>query len=281
MKKIIIAGGSGYIGQAFYQKYKKKYDIKILSRSFSSKKNYITALEACDVLINLAGEKIFPNRWTAKRREILINSRVEYSKKLLNKAKSLNINHYIQASAVTFYPFSENEIYTEDNSSIDGNNFSLELVKNWELQVKSSPIKNNSILRIGVVIGKNSSFLEPMKHLFKFGLGGMIGNGKQWISWIHIDDMVDIINFTIEKNINGPINVTSPNALTNEKMSQLIAKNLARPSFFHMPRSFYKILFGEASELLTEGHQIYPKLLIDKGYKFKFLFFDEAFKSSI
>ena len=109
----------------------------------------------------------------------------------------------------------------------------------------------------------------------------MIGNGKQWISWIHIDDMVDIINFTIEKNINGPINVTSPNALTNEKMSQLIAKNLARPSFFHMPKSFYKILFGEASELLTEGHQIYPKLLIDKGYKFKFLFFDEAFKSSI
>ena len=281
MKKIIIAGGSGYIGQAFFQKFKTKYNIKILSRSTSEKYNYITAIESCDVLMNLAGASIFPNRWTSKRKQELLDSRVKYSANLLQDAKLFSINHYIQASATTFYPFSESEIFTEDCVKQSGLNFSLNLVQEWEAQIEKSSIQNNSIVRLGVVVGPKSKFLEPMKLLYSFFLGGMIGSGRQWISWVHVADVIDAIDFMIEKQLTGPVNVTSPNAITNKDMCELLAAILKRPNFFHMPKWFYQSVFGEASELLIEGHQIYPKTLLDKGYKFKFDQFEEALKDSI
>ena len=281
LKKIIIAGGSGYIGQAFYLKYKEEYNIKILSRATSNKPHFITSLESCDVLINLAGESIFPQRWTAARKHKILDSRVQFSSRLLDEAKSFHIRHYIQASAVTFYPFSESNIFTEHSHASIGDNFSSQLVQQWESEIQKSNIKINTALRIGVVLGPNSKFLEPLKYLFSFYLGGRVGDGRQWVSWIHIEDLISAINFIIKDKIYGPINLDTPNPLTNKEMSSVLAKYLNRPNYFHLPKIFYKILFGEASELLTEGHQVHPKILLDKNFKFKYENFKDALNDSI
>ena len=281
MKKIIIAGGSGYIGQAFYLKYKEEYNIKILSRAMSTKSNFITSLESCDVLINLAGESIFPQRWTSARKQRILDSRVQFSSRLLDESKSFNIQHYIQASAITFYPFSESDTFTEDSNASDTDNFSSHLVQQWESEIQKSNIKTNSALRIGVVLGPKSKFLEPLKYLFSFYLGGMVGDGRQWISWIHIEDLIDAIDFIIKDKISGPINLAAPNPLTNKEMSSILAKYLNRPNYIHLPKLCYKLLFGEASELLTEGHKVHPKILLDKSFKFKYENFKDALSDSI
>ena len=281
MKKIVIAGGSGYIGQAFYKKYKDKYHIKILSRNQSQENFFIASLEECDVLINLAGQSIFPTRWTNRNKQKILDSRVKYSEDLLNHASSHKINHYIQAYAITFYPFSSSRKFIETMDKQKGQNFSLKLVQDWESKVDKSNIKNNTILRLGVVMGQKSKFLEPIKSLFNLYLGGMIGDGKQWVSWVHIDDVTSVIDYVIQNKIIGPLNLTAPNPITNANMSSTIAHTIRRPNYFHMPKFFYKLLFGESSELLTEGHQVFPKLLIDEGYKFKYSYFKDALNDSI
>ena len=281
MKKIVIAGGSGYIGQAFYKKYKDQYHIKILSRNQSQENFFITSLEECDVLINLAGQSIFPTRWTNHNKQKILDSRVKYSEDLLNHASSHKINHYIQASAITFYPFSSSRKFIETMDKQKGQNFSLKLVQDWESKVDKSNIKNNTILRLGIVMGQKSKFLEPIKSLFNLYLGGMIGDGKQWVSWIHIDDVTSVIDYVIQNKIIGPLNLTAPNPITNANMSSTIARTIRRPNYLHMPKFFYKLLFGESSELLTEGHQVFPKLLIDEGYKFKYSYFKDALNDSI
>ncbi|MDA1056936.1 MAG: TIGR01777 family oxidoreductase [Proteobacteria bacterium] len=281
MKKIILAGGSGYIGQAFYKKFQKKYNIKILSRFPLNKEEYIGSLESCDVLINLAGASIFPMRWTPKRKKIILDSRVKYSSKLLQNLDKFNVQHYLQASATSFYPFSRSEIFTEDSVKQYDSNFSLQLVQEWESQINKSPIKCNSLLRIGVVAGPRSKFLAPLTLLYNFFLGGRIGNGMQWVSWIHIYDLIQAIDFIIENKLQGPVNLTAPNVITNKQMSEMLASVLQRPNIFHMPKWFYQMVFGEASELLTKGHQVYPKTLVDKGFQFKFDEFRAALEDSI
>ena len=103
----------------------------------------------------------------------------------------------------------------------------------------------------------------------------------QWVSWIHIYDLIQAIDFIIENKLQGPINLTAPNAITNKQLSEMLASVLCRPNIFHMPKWFYQLVFGEASELLTEGHQVFPKTLIDKGYQFKFDEFKAALEDSI
>ena len=281
MKKIVIAGGSGYIGQAFYKKYKDKYHIRILSRNKSQENFFITSLEECDVLINLAGQSIFPTRWTNHNKQKILDSRVKYSKGLLKAASSKKINHYIQASAITYYPFSSSRKFIESMGKQKGANFSLKLVQDWESVVNKSNIKNNTILRLGVVMGQKSKFLEPIKSLFNLYLGGMVGDGKQWVSWIHIDDVTSVIDYIIQNKIYGPVNLTSPNPITNANMSSTIAQTLGKPNYLHVPKFLYRLMFGESSELLTEGHQVFPKLLTDVGYRFKYRYFKDALDDSI
>ena len=232
MKKIILAGGSGYIGQAFYKKFQKKYNIKILSRFPLNKEEYIGSLESCDVLINLAGASIFPMRWTPKRKKIILDSRVKYSSKLLHNLDTFK-QHYIQAKALL-----QKEIFTEDSVKQHDSNFSLQLVQAWESQIDKSLIEYNSILRIGVVAGPRSKFLAPLKLLYKLFLGGRIGNGMQWVSWIHIYDLIEAIDFIIENKLQGPVNLTAPNAITNKQMSEMLARFYIDLIFFICQNGF-------------------------------------------
>ena len=141
IEKIVIAGGSGYIGQAFYIRYKDKYHIRILSRNQSQESSFITSLEECDILINLAGQSIFPTRWTNRNKQKILDSRVKYSKDLLKAASSKKINHYIQASAITYYPFSSSRKFIESMGKQKGSNFSLKLVQDWESVVDNLVLK--------------------------------------------------------------------------------------------------------------------------------------------
>ena len=280
MKKIVIAGGSGYIGSSFQKKFKDKYQIKILTRS--PKNIYdINELEDCDIIINLAGETIFPNRWTKSRKAKLQQSRYFYSKELLEAAEKFNVSHYVQASAISYYPPSKTKIYSEDDVIKMSANFSSKLVHKWESSINFSSNKNYSLLRIGPVIGSKSNFVIPLFLQFNNFLGGNIGSGEQILSWIHIEDVIDSMEFVINKKIFGPVNLVSPNPVTNHEMSEMIARVLHRPNYLHLPEVFYKTLFGNASELLLEGQNVEPKKLLKSGFNFKFSDFSKAFKDSI
>jgi|TARA_X000000950_G_scaffold82822_2_gene104213 uncharacterized protein (TIGR01777 family) len=280
MRKLIISGGTGYIGRAFYKKFKDKYSIKILTRN-PCKSFHIDELESCDILLNLAGEKIFPNRWTSRRKKILSDSRYKHSVELIQKANDLSISHYLQASATSFYSFSEEKIFSEDSDVSFDDNFSQKLVWEWESALKISTIPTNTVLRLGVVIGPQSNFILPLKYLYSFCLGGEIGKGQQRISWVHIDDVINIIDFLITKQINKSVNVTSPKFINNVEMNKAFSEILKRPAIFNLPEFFYKTLFGECCELLTKGNSVYPKLLLDEGYIFKYPDFAQALKKSL
>ena len=232
-------------------------------------------------LLILLVRAFFPTRWTNRNKQKILDSRVKYSKDLLKAASSKKINHYIQASAITYYPFSSSIKFIESMGKQKGSNFSLKLVQDWESVVDKSSIENNTILRLGVVMGQKSKFLEPIKSLFNLYLGGMIGDGKQWVSWVHIDDVTSVIDYIIQNKIFGPINLTSPNPITNANMSSTIAQTLGKPNYLHLPKFLYRLMFGESSELLTEGHQVFPRLLTDAGYRFKYSNFKHALDDSI
>ena len=280
MRKLIISGGTGYIGSAFHKKFKDKYSIKILTRK-PCKPFHIQELESCDILLNLAGEKIFPNRWTSRRKKILSDSRYTHSVELIQKANDLSISHYLQASATSFYQFSEDKIFSEDSDDLFNDNFSQNLVREWESALEISMIPTNTILRLGVVIGPQSNFIVPLKYLYSFCLGGEIGKGQQIILWVHIDDVVDIIDFSITKQINKSVNVTSPKSINNIEMNKTFSEILKRPAIFNLPEFFYKGLFGECCELLTKGNNVYPRALLDEGYVFKYPDFAQALKKSL
>jgi hypothetical protein len=241
--------------------------------------------EKINYIINLAGEGIASKRWSKEQKQILIDSRVNITQniyqlvgKLKTKPRTL-----INASAIGFYGSCADEELDENSPA--KSEFTSKLCSLWEGEAKE--IENLGvrvcILRFGIVLGKNGGALAKMLPAFKIGLGGRIGSGKQFMSWVHIDDVIGVINFVVlNENLSGVFNVTSPNAVCNSDFTKTLARTLDRPAIFNMPSFVVALLFGQMGKaLLLEGQKVLPKRLMGNGFEFKFLKLDNALKDCL
>ena len=289
---ILITGGTGFIGSTITKFFLQQNNyITILSRGRSKvlkpvrvieSINQINTNEKINIIINLAGSSI-NKKWNKTYKEILISSRVEVTKSLITLIKALKekTDLLISASAIGYYGTQNNKYLDETSSYID--DFTHELCNLWELEAQKAQELGvrTCITRLGVVLGKNGGALEKILPLFKLGLGGNIGSGKQFFSWIHLDDVIGIFNFLISnKEQKGIYNLTSPSPTTNSQFTKALSRTLKRPDFFTVPSFLIKMVFGEMGDkLLLNGSAVYPKKLLDNGYEFKFKTIESALKN--
>lgn len=282
----LITGATGFVGKRLIANLlQNQQKIIVLTRSknkaerlFGNRVRVIENLseilssQKIDHIINLAGEPIADKRWNEKQKEILVNSRVQNTQNIIDLISRLEQkpSTLINASAIGFYGLRGDE-ELDENSKI-GQEFTSDLCQKWEEKANQANQfgARVCIARFGIVLGKNGGALSKMLPAFKLGLGGKIGDGKQFMSWIDIDDLVAAINFLItNQNLNGVFNFTTPQPVTNQEFTKTLAKILGRPAFFNMPALAIKILFGQMGEaLLLNGQKVLPKRLLASGFKF-------------
>lgn len=282
---ILITGPTGLIGRALIQEIVTRGDTFTgLTRSSSSLYDNqvhwdpdsgdidLKSLERHDAVINLAGETI-TGRWTPEKKERIVTSRLSSAELLVESILKLETKPkvFIGASAVGFYGDRGDEVLTED--SAPGHGFFPELSQEWESKLE--PLEQAGIrvvnLRIGVVLSKEGGALKEMLLPFKLGLGGRIGNGRQYWSWIAIDDVVGAVFHCIENdNVKGPVNIVAPVSVTNSEFTEGLGKALGRPTVFPVPAFAARALFGEmADEAILSSVRVEPEKLLQTGYEFK------------
>tara|TARA_R110001592_G_scaffold10447_1_gene54133 strand:+ start:6799 stop:7716 length:918 start_codon:yes stop_codon:yes gene_type:complete len=293
---LLITGGTGFIGSALCARLlKNKHNITVLSRHPEKVEPSFIAIAEIeqlkddalfDIVINLAGEPIANKRWSNRQKQRISSSRIATTQKLIefltkveNKPKLL-----INGSAIGYYGINKTN-NSIDETSVGDDSFSSQLCQQWEavaLQAEALGIRT-CLLRTGIVLGKGGGALSKMLLPFKFGFGGRIGHGKQWMSWIHIDDLLGIIMYCIEhNNLRGAINGTSPYPVTNQVFTKVLGKVLKRPTIVPMPDVFVKLIMGQmGEELLLAGKKILPVKILDAGYIFQYKKLEDALKNAV
>ncbi|AXA33243.1 TIGR01777 family oxidoreductase [Francisella adeliensis] len=278
--KILIAGGSGFVGANLAKALSEKYSLTLLSRTKQNIKGYQNTIvwqdlneyniSNFDIVINLCGYSIGEKRWNDKVKDKIISSRIEPTQKLIELIGDKDI-WLINASAIGFYGFStkpQNEDEYFDNTTEQG--FSQSIVNQWEATVKSSKLQKYSILRFGVVIG-DGGVLDKMTMTAKLGVLSKFGNGEQLMSWISIHDLVKAFEFVIENNHSKyqTFNLTAPNATSNSDMIKVIKQLTKAKLVMPMPEIMIKLMFGQmGEELLLSSQNIKPKRLLGNGFRF-------------
>jgi uncharacterized protein (TIGR01777 family) len=296
-KTCLITGGSGFIGSRLIPTLLDKgYKITVLSREaektkqqFDNKIETVTRIgaisgrEQFDVVINLAGQGIADKNWSDKVRKKLRASRIDITKDLVAYFERATVKPsvFISGSATGFYGLKGEEVLTE--KSIGDKSFSSRLCKDWEAAARKAELLDirTCYLRTGIVLDSDGGALAKMLPPFKLGLGGPMGSGKQYMSWIHRDDLVQLINHIIETDsLSGPVNATAPEPVNNKTFSKSLGKALNRPAFMPLPGFVLKILMGDmGKELLLCGQHVIPEKAVTSGFKFKHPELSEALKA--
>ncbi|GAW86824.1 conserved hypothetical protein [Bathymodiolus platifrons methanotrophic gill symbiont] len=288
---ILITGGTGFIGSTLCSRLlEENNEIVMLSRHPEKIKLPMKAVadlsdlkdsDIFDVVINLAGEPIANKRWSDKQKHQIFSSRIGTTEKLISYFEKLENRPklFISGSAIGYYGIDKTDNVIEEKERGD-NSFSSELCQKWEaVALKAEKLGvRTCLLRTGIVLGKNGGALSKMLFPFKMCLGGRIGDGKQWMPWIHIDDLVGIILYCMSHdNLQGAINGTSPNPVTNQVFTKTLGTSLKRPTIIPMPAIVVKLLMGQmGEELLLAGKKVVPKKALDAGYTFKYRTLEEA-----
>lgn len=289
----LITGGTGFIGSKLVEKILQGGNsVTVLSRNKNTKNPKVRTIsslseialeEKIDYIINLAGEPIANKRWSVKQKEILLDSRLEITRQIIELIAKLKHEPLalISASAIGFYGSNGDEKL--DETSAYKTEFTHQLCSAWEakaLEAQRFEVRT-CVVRFGIVLEKNGGALAKMLPAFKFGLGGKIASGKQFMSWIHLEDVLQAISFLINNSkLSGVFNLTAPNPVRNCEFTKILAKTLQRPALFNMPNFVVKILFGEMGEtLLAKGQRVLPKNLLAAGFKFKFEKLEDALKN--
>jgi uncharacterized protein len=279
--KAAISGSNGYIGNHLARFLEKKgYGIIPVDRRhlYGSPEKLALLLEGAGIVIHLAGAPLV-DRWTAHYRKVIYNSRIETTKALVQVMNGMHNKPYlfICASAVGIYP--GQGVFTEDDTRI-AEGFLGKVCRDWEHEAgKANFFTRTVMLRFGMVLGKDGGALKKMSLPFRFGLGGKIGHGKQMMSWIHIDDLLRAVDHTIvKKTLLGPVNVVSPQPVSNKAFTKALAKTLHRPAFLTVPSIALKIIYGEGATVLTQGQTALPEKLLQSGFQFKYPDISSALK---
>ncbi len=289
MNKLLITGGTGLIGRHLIKKLQGKYAITVLTRDTGRAKRLLgEQVDAIDLehlqnvdnyqgIINLAGEPIADKRWTDAQKETICQSRWRITQRLVDliNAAKVKPNVLLSGSAIGIYGRQGDKVINEDFNDYH-EEFSHHVCAKWE-EIAQQASTRTCIMRTGVVLDEEGGALAKMIMPFRLGLGGPISDGTQYMSWIHIEDMIDAIVFLLEnEQCSGPYNLTSPKPNTNAYFSIKLAKRLDRPCMFKVPKVVIKTLMGESSDLVLYGQKVIPERLITAGFSFQYPSLEEA-----
>lgn len=281
---IFVTGATGLIGTHLCPFLLHHNSVTVLSRN-PSKANILLGhkvkavsditevdFNTVDIVINLSGEPIVNKRWSNKQKQIIRDSRIGITQQISEaiSACATPPHTFISGSAVGFYGRQNSDLIDEGFES-PHDEFSHQLCKDWENAALLAQSEHTRVclLRTGIVLAKKGGALSKMLPAFKLCLGGPIGNGEQGMSWIHIDDMIQLILFiTKHPEISGPVNATAPNPVSNAQFSKSLGEALSRPAFIPMPTAVLKLLMGEMSDLLTTGQFVVPDKAQAHNYRF-------------
>ena len=256
--------------------------INLSNKQSWSNDNLINNLKEADGIINLIGEPIADKKWTISQKRKIESSRIDSTKFLMETLNKFRINPkvIINGSAIGYYGTSLTEEFNENSNS--GKDFLANLCKRWEQVAAKKPFFSRLvILRIGIVLEAEGGALGKMLPVFKIGLGGPIGDGKQWMSWIHRSDLCGlIINALVDKKFSGVFNAVSPQPVLMKDFSKTLGKCLNRPNLLPVPGNVLKLLLGEGAKLVLEGQKVISIKLREKNYKFKYPLLEKAIFAS-
>tara|TARA_B100000686_G_scaffold76046_1_gene81988 strand:- start:3120 stop:4472 length:1353 start_codon:yes stop_codon:yes gene_type:complete len=282
--KILVVGATGFVGKTLLPLLVEKgHKIIVLTRDTKTaqvrlpvackiiewEKDFLHNEEGIEVVINLCGENIASGFWTKKKKQIIYDSRVVSTRKLIEffRNNTNPIKTWISASAIGIYEKS----IVPNESSPSGQGFLAKVCKDWEEETfKAKELNIRTVaFRIGMVLGFDGGAMDKMLPLFKLSLGGNIGDGNQWLSWIHVLDLAGLIVEAVENtSYEGPINAVSPNPVTNRDFTFTLAKILRRPAILPVPVWVLKILFGEMSQIIITSQKVSSALIKKLNYKF-------------
>jgi uncharacterized protein (TIGR01777 family) len=288
---IIISGATGFIGRPLALSLAERaYDVAVLTRSREKAKalfgdraiavewdgrtsrGWLELAESATAIINLAGENIGAGRWTEKRKQSIVASRLNAGKAVMDSLRrgAARPKSLIQASAIGFYgPRSDEEL---DETSPPGDGFLAKMVRDWEASTREAEDSGirRVVIRSGLVLGRDGGVLPRFLGPFRFFVGGPLGSGNQWLSWIHRDDEIAAIRFLLERpHLAGVFNLTAPGSVTMKEFARTLGRVMKRPSRASIPGFLLRSFFGEmADETLLAGQRILPSALIKAGYEF-------------
>lgn len=299
--RVAILGGTGFIGRALIQYLKQKGDrLILLSRHpehhrqdpfftgctwipWPPEEKRLSQLEQVDVVVNLAGETL-NQRWTKRAKEKILKSRVETTRQLVNLFKSgaMEAPVLINASAIGYYGTSDQQVFTEQDPP--GDDFLARVTQRWEEEADQAQTLGLRVvkIRLGVVLGREGGALPRMVLPYRLFMGGTLGSGSQWVSWIHLEDVLRAIRFAAENSaLEGAVNLTAPHPVQMKVFGQTIANVLHRPHWLPVPAFPLRVVLGEMSDLLLKGQQVKPVKLVQAGFRYKFEHLEEALRDLI
>ena len=293
--KVAIAGATGFVGSRLVEKLQAAgHQVVVLSRDAARARRVFPAsaypnlevvaytpaesgdwqksIAGCDAVVNLAGVPIAEERWTEARQQAILDSRKLTTAKLVEAMVNANPRPsvFVSASAIGYYGTSETAEF--DETSPAGNDFLAAVCKDWE--AAAQPAKNAgtrlAILRLGIVLGMGGA-LAKMLPPFKLFAGGPLGTGKQWFSWVHREDVVDLILYALQNSqVQGVLNATAPNPVRMNELCQTLGEVLQRPSWLPVPGFALEMLLGDGAKLVLEGQKVLPKQTLASGFQYQY-----------
>lgn len=291
----LVTGGTGFVGHHLIERLDRP---AVLGRSIR-KINRLAAdvipcqwqpgtsldphkLNGIDTVFHLAGESVFKGRWNENKKERIMASRVEGTRSLVQALGELERPPatFVCASAIGYYGARGEEALTE--STAPGNDFLARVCLAWEEEAKKAEDLGIRVVcvRLGIVLGSDGGALAQMLLPFRLGLGGRIGSGRQFMSWIHIEDLINIFLYVAEHpEIRGPVNAVAPQPVTNRDFTSELAAVLHRPAFFHVPGAVLRLTIGEFAEVLLGSQKVLPDILLKSGFRFSYPTLESALQN--
>jgi uncharacterized protein (TIGR01777 family) len=296
--RVLVTGGTGFIGRALCKAldargdsvwvYSRRPDaVPVLCGPRIQAIDDLSKVEALefDAVVNLAGESIAGGRWSDKRKQKLLASRIELTNELCRhlEASGSPPRIFVSGSATGYYGDGGDAELTEDSAPFT-NDFAQELCESWELAADVAEQWGARVvkLRIGLVMGPEGGFLQPLKLPFYLGMGARLGSGRQWMSWVSLEDMVRIIEFVLDnERCSGIFNAVAPSPVTNAEFTKTFAKQLNRPAILFAPSTALKVALGELSTLLLASQRAVPERLVESGFEFSHDSLASALRASL
>ena len=265
---IAITGASGFVGSRLTDRLRREgHSVRAISLRNELKPGELQGMTA---VVHMAGEPV-SQRWSREARRKIVESRRDGTRKLVQAMQGNPPNVLVSASAIGYYGDRGEEVLTEQSSP--GNGFLCEVAKAWEDEALKAADYGVRVarLRIGVVLGPGGGALKKMLLPFRLGLGARLGDGTQWMSWIHLDDLVSLIYFVIrEKTLRGALNATSPSPVTNLEFTKMLASTLHRPAIFSAPRFALKLMYGDMAQMILDSQRVLPEATLAAGFEFEY-----------
>ena len=267
--RVALTGANGFVGRHLRETFP---DHVIINRH-DTVEVILQKFEGVDAVFNLAGAPII-KRWSKEYKKVLLSSRIQTTRTVVQAINRSQVKHFISTSAIGAYP---DDIACDETYSNYSDDFLGFLTKAWEEEALQCQ-KPTTIIRFGVILGKEGGALPGMLLPFKLGLGGIIGDGRMMTSWIDISDLISIYKYILENKVMGTLNATSPHPVSNNTFTKALGKRLHRPTIIPLPKFILKLIFGEGASVITASKEVYPKVLIESGFEFKYKDIDSSLK---